>query len=208
MFGRVATFVILAGGDKREVNRIWGKWRKLFVEKGESTSSTEIRPHERLFMTLKAHCPIHLKQIVQVAYHTGMRQGEILSLTWGQVDLKEGFIKLRPEDTKTNDGRLVPLNGELMEMFRALPHGLPAVPVFTYKGKSISCIKKSFVTACKKAGVEDFTFHDLRHVFINNRRLEGHDYFRIMAATGHKTLEVFKRYNSVSKDELKALVER
>ncbi|MGP8051687.1 MAG: tyrosine-type recombinase/integrase [Desulfobaccales bacterium] len=75
-----------------------------------------------------------------------------------------------------------------------------------FKGKSISCIKKSFVTACKKAGIEDFTFHDLRHAFINNRRLEGDDYFRIMAATGHKTLEVFKRYNSVSKDGLKALV--
>ncbi len=34
----------------------------------------------------------------------------------------------------------------------------------------------------------------------------GHDYFRIMAATGHKTMEVFKRYNTVSRDELKALV--
>ena len=52
----------------------------------------------------------------------------------------------------------------------------------------------------------DFTFHDLRHTFINNRRLEGHDYFRIMAATGHKTMSVFKRYNAVSMDELQALV--
>jgi integrase len=62
------------------------------------------------FAQLLAYCPGHLKQIVQVAYHTGMRQGEILSLTWGQVDLKEGFIKLRPENTNTNDGPLVPLN--------------------------------------------------------------------------------------------------
>ncbi|MFA5111683.1 MAG: hypothetical protein WC443_09775 [Desulfobaccales bacterium] len=46
----------------------------------------------------------------------------------------------------------------------------------------------------------------LRHTAINNWRLQGHDYFRIMAATGHKTLNVFKRYNTVSKDELKALV--
>ncbi len=48
---------------------------------------------------------------------------------------------------------------------------------------------------------------DLRHTAINNWRLQGHDYFRIMAATGPKTLEVFKRCNTVSKDELKALVE-
>lgn len=54
--------------------------------------------------------------------------------------------------------------------------------------------------------IENFTFHDLRHTFVNKRRLEGHDYFRIMAATGHKTRSVFKRYNTVSRDELKALV--
>ncbi len=41
---------------------------------------------------------------------------------------------------------------------------------------------------------------------MNNRRLEGHDYFRIMAATGHETMSVFKRYSTVSRDEFKALV--
>jgi integrase len=175
---------------------------KLLKENNERNRILSSEEYARLL----TYCPGHLKQIVKVAYHTGMRQGEILSLTWGQVDLREGFIKLSHENTKTNDGRLVPLNGELLEMFRTMPRGFSKVPVFTYQGKSISCIKKSFATACKKAGVQDFTFHDLRHAFINNRRLEGHDYFRIMAATGHKTLEVFKRYNSVSKDELKALV--
>ena len=64
----------------------------------------------------------------------------------------------------------------------------------------------AFRSACKRAGLRDFTFHDLRHSAINNWRLQGHDYFRIMAATGHKTLSVFKRYNTVSREELKALV--
>ncbi len=53
--------------------------------------------------------------------------------------------------------------------------------------------------------METFTFHELRHTAINNWRLQGHDYFRIMAATGHKGLNVFKQNNTVSKDELKAL---
>ena len=57
----------------------------------------------------------HLNPIVRLAYHTGMRRGEIFSLTWGQIELKEGFIKLRAEDTKTNEGRLVPLKKELIE---------------------------------------------------------------------------------------------
>jgi integrase len=67
-------------------------------------------------------------------------------------------------------------------------------------------MKRSFATACKRAGIEDFTFHDLRHTAINNWRLQGHDYFRIMAASSHKTVSVFKRYNPVSREELRALV--
>jgi integrase len=159
------------------------------------------------YVLLLAHCPAHLAPIVKVAYQTAMRQGEILGLTWGQVDLREGFIKLEAWDTKTNDPRFVPLAGELVEMFKAMPRGLPGVKVFTYAGRQIGAIKRGFTTACKRAGIEDFTFHDLRHSAINNWRLQGHDYFRIMAATGHKTMTVFKRYNTVSKAELKTLVQ-
>jgi integrase len=87
------------------------------------------------YTRLLAHSPAHLKPIIKVAYHTAMRQGEILFLTWGQVDLKEGFVKLRPEDTKTNEGRLVPLNRELIEMFQAMPRGLPGLGCFPTKEK-------------------------------------------------------------------------
>ncbi len=91
-------------------------------------------------------------------------------------------------------------------MFKALRRNLPAARVFNRNGKPINSIREAFEAACRRAEIEEFTFHDLRHTAINNWRLQGHDYFRIMAATGHKTLNVFKRYNTVSKDELKALV--
>jgi len=45
----------------------------------------------------------------------------------------------------------------------------------------------------------------MRHTAINNWRLQGHDYFRIMAASGHQTMNVFTRYHTVKKEELKAL---
>jgi len=139
-----------------------------------------------------------------------MRPGEILSLTWGQVDSKEGFIR-RPEGTKTNEGRLVPFNGELSEMFRGPPKNLPAAKAVNRNGKPITSIREAFEAAYHRAEIERFTsefaFHDLRHTAINNWRLQGNDYFRIMAATGHKTLSVFNRYHTVSKDELKTLVE-
>jgi integrase len=95
----------------------------------------------------------------------------------------------------------------LLKMFQAMPRGLPGVRIFPSRGKAFgSTFHKAFNTAKKRAGIEDFTFHDLRHTAINNWRLQGHDYFRIMAASSHKSLNVFKRYNTVSKDELRALV--
>jgi len=176
---------------------------KLLKENNERDRILAPEEYERLLV----HTPAHLKPIIKLAYHSGMRQGEILHLSWDRIDLKEGFIKLRPEDTKTKDGRLVPLNRELMEMFKAMPRGMPGVRVFPYKGKAWgSTFQRAFDEARKKAEIENFTFHDLRHTAINNWRLQGHDFFRIMAASGHKTMNVFKRYNTVSREELKALV--
>ena len=63
-------------------------------------------------------------------------------------------------------------------------------------------IKRSYRTACNKASLGDFTFHDLRHCAINNLRQAGNDYFRVMAISGHKTMSVFKRYNLVTEEEL------
>jgi integrase len=188
--------------DKAEKNPCQGV--KMLRENNERDRVLSSDEYARLL----AHCPAHLRPIVKLAYYTGMRQGEILNLAWGHVDLKEGFIKLLPEDTKTNEGREVPLNGELVQMLKAIRPGLPMpqVRVFTYAGRSIGSIRRAFESAARSAGITDFTFHDLRHTAINNWRLQGHDYFRIMAASGHKTMHVFKRYNTVSRQELRALV--
>lgn len=159
------------------------------------------------YIRLVTECPAYLKPIVKLAYHAGMRKSEILNLTWEKVDLKEGFIRLKAEDTKTREPRSVPLSPELVEMLKTMPRGLPGVKVFMREGQPIKSIREIFDAACKRAGIEDFTFHDFRHTAINNWRLQGHDYFRIMAASGHKTMAVFKRYNRVSEDELKTLVQ-
>ena len=67
------------------------------------------------------HSPDYLIPIIKVAYHTGMRRGEILRLSWDKVDLKEGFIRLKPEDTKTNEGRHVPLHEDLIRCSSLCP---------------------------------------------------------------------------------------
>jgi integrase len=136
-----------------------------------------------------------------------MRQGEILNLTWDSVGFANGVIRLKPEDTKANDGRIIPLTPELIRMLRDMPSTIHG-KVFTLNGKPIGEIKTSFVNACRNAKIEKFTFHDLRYTRINNPRLGNHDFFRITAASGHKTMEVFRRHNTVTEEEVKKLVSK
>jgi integrase len=148
--------------------------------------------------------------VALAAYRTAMRRGEILNLTLQRLDLKEGFIRLKPKDTKTGYGRSVPIHPELMEALKnALKvRHMNCDHVFHRDGNPITPkdVRVAHEAACKAAGIDGFVFHDFRHTCINNWRREGHDYFKIMAVSGHKTISVFKRYNMVDEAELKTLI--
>jgi hypothetical protein len=93
----------------------------------------------------------------------------------------------------------VPLNREMVEMFRARP-GSQGVDLC----RDVHRLhEEGIYFSLLKSRDLDFTFHDQRPRAINNWRLQGRDYFRIMAAIGHKTWSVFKRCNSVSREELR-----
>jgi len=93
-------------------------------------------------------------------------------------------------------------------MFKAMPQGLPGVRVFTFKGNPITYIKVGFVRACERAGIEDFTFHDLRHTFNTNAFRAGVPIPTIMKITGHKSLTIFKRYTAITSEDLLAAVQK
>jgi integrase len=74
----------------------------------------------------------------------------------------------------------------------------------THAPYSTHSIAHAFQRACRSAEIANTTFHDLRHTFVTNARRAGIDYFRIMAMTGHQTIAVFKRYNLVDEQDLRA----
>jgi integrase len=159
----------------------------------------------------KANCPTWYLPIAITAYRTAMRKSEIINLSLSRVDLKEGFLRLKPEDTKTGYGRLIPIHPELMEVLKKVLKVRPlnCDSVFHIDGAPIDLnnLRWAHERTCKRAKIEDFIFHDFRHTCINNWRKQGHDYFKIMAASGHKTISVFKRYNLVDEEELRTLVD-
>lgn len=147
-------------------------------------------------------CARHLYGLVVCASESGMRRGEILNLTWQQVDLRKGFIYLKGEETKTGFSRKIPISPILHECLSNQPRSIRSDKVFHYHGKGMGEFKHSWQSALKKAGIEDFRFHDLRHVFVTRMRRAGvHDHV-IMAITGHKTREVFRRYDTVDDNDL------
>jgi integrase len=166
------------------------------------------------YARLLAAASPHLRHIIVCAYETGMRRGEIQSLTWNKVDLKAGLIRLESTDTKTGEGRPVPISAPLRVILDEIRHTLRAEKVlpidgrvFTWKGKPMTeGWKTAFRAACRRANLADLHFHDLRHTFVTRKVKEGWDYKRIMAITGHKTFAVFQRYNNPSEEDIKAVV--
>ena len=146
----------------------------------------------------------HIQPILLVAYHLGLRLGEILNLTWNRVDLKRGFIHLRTQDTKTNEDRLVPMTPAISECLLELSkvRSLTTNRVILFEGRPVKSIKTAFHTAAEKAGIEDFRFHDLRHCAATNLRRAGIDTVTAMKIVGHKSEQMHRRYNTVAEHDL------
>lgn len=139
-------------------------------------------------------CDKHLKPIVITALNTGMRKGEILSLKWDNVDLKHGFILL--DITKNGERREIPINGTLKAVLQGIIRRLDIPHVFfdPATGKPYQNVKRSFNSACRRAGIRDFRFHDLRHCFASHLVMAGVDLTTIKELLGHKTLTMTLRY--------------
>ncbi|MDI6808290.1 MAG: site-specific integrase [Candidatus Eisenbacteria bacterium] len=136
----------------------------------------------------------HLKPIIIAALNTGMRKGEILSLQWDKhVDLRHGFILL--DITKSGERREIPINETMRETLSGLIRHLSSQYVFTdIDGNRFKDVKTAFNAACRRAGIKDLRFHDLRHTFASHLIMAGVDLTTVKELLGHKTISMTLRY--------------
>jgi integrase len=154
----------------------------------------------------------HLKPIIIFALNTGCRKDEILSLKWENVDMKHGFINMVL--TKNGERRQIPINDTLREAMNGLTRRLDVPWVFyevvKKQGKEVvkrfGDIKRSFNTACKKAGIQDFVFHSLRHTFASYLVMGGVDLTTVSRLLGHKSLTMTLRYSPLAPNHLTSAV--
>lgn len=139
----------------------------------------------------------HLRPIIAVAVDTGGRRGELLGLDWRSVDLDRNTVTFL--DTKNGEDRTVRLTDRARRVLVGLDSQKMG-PVFTYGGKSILCVKGSFKSACRRAGIDDFRFHDLRHTFASRLVQKGIPLYEVMHLTGHKSFEMVQRYAHLGPD--------
>jgi integrase len=127
--------------------------------------------------------------IVSIAIETAMRQGEILKLTWGDLDLARRVARL--SDTKNGQSRDVPLSPAAVAVFEAMARPIKGGgAVFP---TTASALKQSFMRACTRAKIVDLTFHDLRHE-ATSRLAEKLALHELMKVTGHSDTRMLARY--------------
>ena len=121
-------------------------------------------------------------------------------MRWGQIDLKHGFINLIK--TKNTEKRSIKINDHetLLGLVRRI--GTPWVFHNPETGKRYLEVTHSFRTVCKKAGIIDFHFHDLRHTFASHLVMAGVDLTTVSRLMGHKSLTMTLRYAHLAPNHL------
>ena len=150
-----------------------------------------------------------LYPLVVLALATGMRQGEILALTWDRVDLHRGWITL--DNTKNRERRGVPLNGYALAAMReyAKVRRLDSDVVFcATQGDGPVYLRTAWTPAVTAAELDDFHFHDLRHTTASYLAMNGATPGEIAAVLGHRTLAMVKRYAHLSDAHVAGVLER
>lgn len=150
-------------------------------------------------------CNEWTKDLIIVALDTGMRLGEILSLTWEQVDFNTKSILVM--HTKTGIERRVPMTERVYSVLIKRKEESQISNVFpAIKGDSKSRASTSLKRACQRAKIYGLRFHDLRHTFATRLVTSGVDLATVKKILGHSTIRTTERYLHPSSEEDKRAV--
>ncbi len=165
------------------------------------------------FQAVLKHLPKDLKPVMEVAYITGWRiKSEILTRQKSHLDLRAGWLRLDPGETKNREGRMFPLTPELRtvlkrqlartrNMERATGRIIPWL--FHRKGRPIKSFRRAWLTACREARVPGRIPHDFRRTAVRNLERAGVPRSAAMAMVGHKTEAIYRRYAIVDEAMLR-----
>jgi integrase len=158
------------------------------------------------YHAIREQLPDAYRDVLDFGYLSGWRRSEITGLSWDEVDLSGGVIRLSPERSKSKEGRLLPVSPPLREVLgrRLSARRLDTTLVFHhYGGRPIGDWRKTWRRACRAAKLPTKLFHDLRRTVARNLIRSGTPEGVAMKLTGHKSRSVFDRYNITNEEDLR-----
>ena len=151
-----------------------------------------LTPHQA--HVLLRELPAHLRDMAAFSLQTGLRAANVTGLTWEQVDLSRKLAWIHPDQAKARKAIAVPLNGTAMQILRER-RGQHTTWVFTYEGQRIHQVStRAWYLAMKRAGIEDFRWHDLRHTWASWHVQNGTPLFALQELGGWETAKMVRRY--------------
>lgn len=147
---------------------------------------------------LLSELPEHQRNPMIFALTTGLRVSNILNLTWEQIDLERRVCWFFADQVKNSEDLSVSLNDNAMSVLYAC-QGMHKEYVFTYRGKPVKrTTTRAWYRALKRAGIEDFRWHDLRHTWASWLVQEGVPLYALQEMGGWKTAAMVRRYAHLS----------
>lgn len=150
----------------------------------------------------------HLKPIVICALTTGLRKSNILNLKWESINFDVGFIEILRQENKGHKKIQIPLSLKLratLEEIGIKKKGYIFINPAT--NKPYTSIKTGFNKALKRAGIENFRFHDLRHTVGTRLVASGTDLQTVKEILAHSDIKTTQRYMHPIKENLKKAVD-
>jgi len=140
-------------------------------------------------------------EMVALAIHTGLRQSEQFHLQWEHVDFNTGILTI--PRSKHGEARRIPMNDTVREILRTRPSRLKSAYVFpSQTGETPidarNYMNRVFLKALRRAGIQGFRWHDLRHTFASRLVMKGVDLRTVQELLGHRTITMTLRYSHLS----------
>src|SRR5262249_46518515 len=152
--------------------------------------------------TLLSELPAHQRDVALFALATGLRHANVLGLEWSRVDLDAGHAWVGAAQSKNRRPIAVPLNATALEVLRR-QLGKHPQRVFTYAGKPLArASTRAFTHAVKRAGIEDFRWHDFRHTWATWHRKAGTPTHELQRLGGWRSSVMVERYAHLAPDHL------
>lgn len=143
---------------------------------------------------LLAELPLHQREIVILALATGLRQSNVVKLTWSQVDLERGTAWIYGDKAKGKEDIHVSLSDLASAVLRR-QLGKHPERVFTYRGKPITWVNtRLWRKALERVGIKDFRWHDLRHTWASWHVQNGTPLYDLQEMGGWKSASMVRRY--------------